>query len=129
MNQEQVDRAIGMVAQAAERLGYEGARIWPQMVGITFVQSLCGLILGPLVLLAAIIGYRRLWARREAEKALLSERGHYSALDEDMAAGMLMIFGGIGVVLLGAFVVLTIPGLVSSVIYPEAATVLKLVGK
>jgi hypothetical protein len=51
-----VDEFDRLITQAANSIGVEAVRIWPQVVGITFVQSLCNSALGLVILLAGFFG-------------------------------------------------------------------------
>jgi hypothetical protein len=131
-----MERLLEMIAAAAERLGFESVRIWPQMVMVTFVRSLAWLILDCIAVLVAIVGIcltvRWLRARhKEAakrRKAREARADYYYDSSDDMFDVMFPgAFLVVPFVMIGILAVSFIPYYLSAVLYPEATTVMNLV--
>jgi hypothetical protein len=138
---EVIDRLIA----AADRVGMEGARLWPDVVRITFVISVFWLIATPLfglALTAAANAIRvRLWRWADAEIAKEDARReqqrktgqHVSSIRDDEGAWIVKIGSGVllaAVVVVSCWTTLTFtPNNLAGTLYPEAKTVLDLAAK
>lgn len=129
MNPEQADRMVNLISQMAERLGYEGARLWPQMVAMTFVRSLCWLVVDPLIVLASVMIVRKLWGMRQAERQRIVQEGHYHSSVDTMGWDMVVTITSVACGVLSGIALCSMPGALTGVLFPEATTVLHLVGK
>jgi hypothetical protein len=121
-----VEKLADLLASAAERLGIEAARIWPQLVLWAFARHLADLVLevsvlavGAYVILRLVRWYRGFMGEDE-----------YGRGKPDHA-GALAVTAGVGVVLglVMLWAAVSVPRTVAGVVSPEAAAVLYLLGK
>lgn len=114
-----MDAFVALLREAAGVVGVEAVRLWPQIVAITFVQSLSLVVLdtGSATLFAVLM--RRCWRR------------HRQLVDRDgddwvpvIPASAAVVCGGLSLFCLW-MVTLQLPG----VLYPEAKTVLDLIAR
>lgn len=123
------------IARIAEQLGFQAARIWPQVVAVTWLTGIFWLIADPFIIAACVIAIvrsikmmltamRKATADFEAAKA----KDHYaSSFDYDSTGFMFAclalccVAGVIGLVVLVGF-----PDQLAAVLYPEAVTVMKI---
>lgn len=135
-----MDQLIALIASAAEKLGYETVRIWPQIVLVTFVRSLGYLVLDGFGLIVAIIGLCVVWRiamRRYAEandrvEAANAKEGRdpwsYSRSAPDLSDYVMSAtLFSLPFMAMGVIAALTAPYYLSAVLYPEAVTVMNLV--
>jgi hypothetical protein len=110
---EVIDRLMA----AAERIGMEGVRLWPDVVRITFLTSLFWAIVDPLIVAALAYGTLRLYRGAMADAVDSFDR-------EGVRIFSALLFVCAGLI---AFLALSYwPGALSGVFYPEAKTVLDL---
>lgn len=116
------DKLAEAIAQLAQRLGIEAARVWPQMVAMTWTQALVGLVTntGVLVLILGL----GLWLARRWWRAKKDDGGG-GGDDSDavflfgMAASLVAI-----VCLISAIVYLSwLPDAIAALAYPEPTTI------
>lgn len=112
-----MDTFVDLLREAAGKIGVESARLWPQVVGITFVQSLflAGLDLACAAGFAVLMV--RCWRARPAD-------------DDDEAWrrwGPLPVVGAACCGMLSLLCVWAISMQLPGVFYPEAKTVLDLI--
>lgn len=112
-------KAIAALTAAAERLGFEAIRIWPQVVGITFVRALFWTVVSLTLLALLIVALVRLWQHAK-------HRFEATKNDDEWSSAII-----ISTVLLAfvIFILFQLPDQLAAVFYPEAATVLRLMGK
>ncbi len=135
-----MDQLISLIVAAAQRLGFEAGRVWPDIVMVVFVRSLAFLVLDVVGLVGAIVGLvivarmiaRRYAAQRDAAAAYHDKRGKdpwatYTPgpdLSEYMFGGALAC---VPLVAVGLLCALTLPYNLAGALYPEAVTVIGLV--
>ena len=104
--------------KAAQQIGMEGVRLWPQMVRITFLGNLASLLMASALVAAGIVG------------AVVLLRTDWDAADQAMVkrciVGSVLLFIG---VLAGFTLVVSSPSWLSGIFYPEARTVLDLASR
>src|SRR6266568_4644265 len=91
------------IARVAEQLGFQAARIWPQVVMVTWVTSLFWVIADPVIFFGSLIGIVRIWrfgwtqvnrANDEYDEAKKADpRGYTSRLDHDPTSAVLVCLG------------------------------------
>jgi hypothetical protein len=124
-----MDKLVDLLGKAAEIVGVQAVRLWPQLVGITFVQSVFWSVVSVVAIVAVIwaecwFGFKafpRLWKWAvEGESSPYSDGGCYVAVTFLVLvagiAGALFLWG-----LLSALAT-NLPG----VFYPEAQAVINL---
>lgn len=116
---ESIKQITDLVVHIASQLGFEAARIWPQMVLITWTKSLCYLIIDLVVIVGLLVGVP------------IIVRRCYARWDQSGDEGPLLLLVGtvfVGVVAM-VIAVLDLPGEITGVMWPEAKTVLQLAGR
>jgi hypothetical protein len=123
------------IVEIADRLGFEAARLWPQVVAIVWVKSLCYLVMQlafvPLVWAALLVYWLKFFRpaigqyRDDLRKA--GERRY--AVEEPIGWIAGLIVGAVAASFITVLVVSLIPDNIAGVLYPEATTVLRLAGK
>lgn len=119
--EESLTKIINALVAASDQLGFHTARLWPQVVAITFVKSLT-------VLLALLTA--GLMSTLVANHARLKQ-SQYEGSSEDLWtlwSLILIISTAISVSTLLIFLTV-LPDNIANIIYPEASTVLHLIGK
>jgi hypothetical protein len=131
-----LNRFMDLLVQAADKVGMEGARLWPQIVLVTFVTNLVGLIIvlaveallvvGTACLIRLSVTNIRAENRRKAED---QANGRYHSYTDYSTDGwyVLATIPTICTFVVGLFLLILIPNLVAGVIAPEAVTVLNIV--
>jgi hypothetical protein len=126
-----------VVARVAEQLGFQTARIWPQVVMVTWVTSLFWAIADPLIVVAAVVGIVLLARRTLAEiastriaydKAVADKPGSYAYKSDYDAMGWTMT-GAMGCLLLAFVASIALshfPDQLAGALYPEATTILRI---
>lgn len=114
------------LAQIAEKLGFEAARIWPQAVMITWVQSLFWLIVDPLMLIVSIAGPVKFWSRIVTELNKPEE----GTIDDctSIALAIASLITLIALVI-AIDILVSFPRVLTGFLYPEATTALQLLGR
>jgi hypothetical protein len=115
-----------LIVRAAEQLGYEAARIWPQIVMITFVQSLFWLVVDPLFwLMYVVLGLKIFGAWKQFkvrhDENEFSDRGDFIL----GSVAVWALFVVLGLLVMSATLPYY-PSYVSGVLYPEATTVMNM---
>ena len=122
------EQVLQRLVDAAEKLGYEAARLWPQMVAITWFKAIAAIamwsLLVPLLLGVGVWLIRK--AHRAEAEARAQDRFRSGAGDIYQIPGFVfLVYAGVAV-LVG---ILSIPDVGADLLYPEARTVLRMVGK
>jgi len=119
------DKLAETLAQIAERLGFEAVRVWPQIVMLTWLEAVFWVIVDPIIIALALVGFFKALHRFKATKDSTSETDTFEDFPEPLLAAMVMVIcAGIAFSFLFGFA-----GYLPAVFYPEAKTVLKLAGK
>jgi hypothetical protein len=118
---EKLAEAMGLLTKAAQSIGVEAVRLWPQMVGITFVRSVFTAALLVAVLIWGVVLLRKYLAYIGPVLA-----GKTELFDLEPFT---VIIGGSFVASLILLPLLLMPDALAGVFYPEAKTVLDLVTK
>jgi hypothetical protein len=134
------DKVSQAIVDAAEQLGFQAARIWPQIVMVTWITSLFWAILDPILIGAAV--YLSIRMVRSTHAVVKQNKADYQAAQA--AAGsryvssldyysmewvMLCVVIVVVLVCVGGAAATNWPNVLAGAFYPEAVTVLKLAGK
>jgi hypothetical protein len=115
---EVIDRLIA----AADRVGMEGARLWPDVVRITFLTSVFWAVETPLMVAAILYGAYRV------HRGFTGAADEADVYDRDMVRFFCVMTWGVCAAV--AFSMLSYwPNSLSGVFFPEAKTVLDLAAK
>lgn len=122
--QQALARVLDEMVKAAEAIGVQGVRLWPQLVGITFVKNLAWAVFIPIVWIVIGVLVLRIfkWLRAydEALPIASADKGFLTFIAViSIIAWILLVF-----ITFGLFATH-----VAGVFYPEAATVLDLLSK
>lgn len=122
--QQALARVLDEMVKAAEAIGVQGVRLWPQLVGITFVKSLAWSVIIPIAwIVMGILALRVFKWLRSYDEAMpkgSSDKGFPTFV---AVAGIICWL----VLVLITFDLFA--GHVAGVFYPEAATVLDLLSR
>ncbi len=122
-----MDKLAELIAGAAERLGIEAVRVWPQIVMVTWIRSLVYLAMIVALYVATYVICRRVaaWITRPRSD------GEYVFGDDE--TGFMQFLGefvGGAVLAIGLMIATrSLPDVMAGVFAPEAMTVLRMVGK
>lgn len=112
-----VAELLDALMRAAQQIGAEGIRLWPQMVGITWLKGVASLVGGPLLaLLFAGV------AAASARVAANADSGEWAEIPGVMGA----VLAGAAALTVTIIVLVTLGDSLAAVFYPEAQTVLNL---
>jgi hypothetical protein len=122
--EQQVTDILAALTKAANQLGVQAIRLWPEMVRVTFIKGLTSLMCPPLVI--GLLIWLAVLCMMSAQSESKDSPDRIGSGDgwAFLAAGMAVV----AVMLLVVWVVV-IPGAVAAVLAPEATTVLNLIGK
>ena len=114
-----MEQFVALFQNVAEQLGMQAARLWPQVVMITFVKSLTNVVGELLIIVTSAVTIRRVWPWA------------WHITDESGDNGTLFLASGLTAVgvILSLIMLADLPNQLSGTFYPEAATVLRLIGK
>jgi hypothetical protein len=129
------------IVRVAEQLGFQAARIWPQVVMVTWITSLFWTIVDPLLICAAAIGIVRVWryawgavarANNAYDEAVaVAGKGPYSShvsrFDYDPSWVVITCIVAATAMFIGATAALiAFPDQLAGTLYPEARTVIRI---
>ena len=120
--QQALARVLDEMIKAAEAIGVQGIRLWPQLVGLTFVTSVfkCGV--------ASLVGLFLLYAMFAYPKRLFA--WNKTLTGEDAGWGIAFAVVSVVACIFGlAGVVSVIGSNIGGIFFPEAQTVLNLLEK
>jgi uncharacterized protein YacL len=114
-----MEKFFEQLAIITEKLGFTAERVWPQIVQITFVQSLTELVIGLVFFVLSLFVFRELvkLSIRKVREAVNDEHDHYIAF---------AVLSGVVVALLGVLFLTQLPSNISGVLFPEAMTILEM---
>lgn len=125
-----------VIVELARKLGLEAARVWPQVVMVTWVTSLFWAVACPVLVVASGVAIWRIiaWAHstitsNEAafKAAKANASGYVSSFDYDSMNAYLVCIPVVLIAVMVALVALVSwPDNIAGALYPEAVTVLKL---
>lgn len=122
--QRALARVLDEMVKAAEAIGVQGVRLWPQLVGITFIKNIAWSVFIPIAwIVTGVIVYRVFKSLREFDTTL-KPNDENKGFPTFVAIGtvvcwMVIIFATFG----------TFAYHISGVFFPEAATVLDLLAR
>lgn len=120
-----MDAFIELLREAGGKVGIEAIRLWPQIVGITFVKSVFWTVATPLLVVAWVVATRWLRGKARALNAADRDMDRFDTFAVTASAVLLVAIGGF----LVAALVSDWPNNIVGVFYPEAKTVLDLITK
>ncbi len=109
-----MEQIVQMLVNATDKLGFEAMRIWPQVVAITFVKGLFWIVADIIILVGGALGM--LWLIRRCQATV---DNYFSSTPI-----LLMVYVALLVIML-----CSLPDQIAAVLYPEAVTVLRMIGK
>lgn len=112
-----------LIIQTAEKLGMEAARIWPQVVMVTWVRGVFWSVVDPIIFVLCVIGLIKLI--RVGIEEYQREKVYY--LDDSMGLFIFLTFGGVGLIFFTLLSLISWPDQLTAAFYPEAVTVMNLV--
>jgi hypothetical protein len=119
--EKNVERAIQdfatLLTNAATSLGFEAARLWPQVVMITFVKSVWSIVIFNVMLIPAIAFPIRVWRWFRAQP---------DTWEHSDDVGWFIGAVGASVIFLGVYLA-SMPEALVGVVSPEAKTVMDIV--
>jgi hypothetical protein len=122
------------IVEMADRLGFEAARLWPQVVAITWLKSLCYLVLQVALIVILWTALTIYWLKffkpaigRYYDE--LRKGGDRRYVEEPIGWVAGLIVGGVMALFVTLLVASEMPHNIAGVVYPEATTVLRLAGK
>lgn len=110
-----------LIQQGADVVGIEAARLWPSIVMVHWIVALVDLVFVPV-----IVGVVSLCGLKMA-RAAVSDKA--SRADTEMIWGGSAIFIGIFALLLSVAYAFSFSTMISTLFYPEASYVVKLIDK
>ena len=128
------DKAVELLRDIADKLEMEFARVWPQIVLVTWVQSICYLIINTFLVVGCSIAIVKIITAtmahvRRQEKAYTEAQAKKTVYSTDFDSMGHVFAAGCAVVVLGLiwFFALSVwPTQLSGVLFPEAQTVINL---
>lgn len=115
-----MDQFADLLKQGAEVVGVQTARLWPQVVGITFVRSVFFSLVAVVLIIVAglLVKYPITWARDDLN-------------DPRSDGGIAFLSIGLGALLAAVVVVsaISLGDNLPGVFFPEAKAVLDIVGR
>lgn len=113
-----MDQLGQVLAQVASQLGLAASALWPQLVAVTFYESLAWAVLDPLILAAMT------WAAFRVAPWVIEHGGW----DDDFngAAVFVVVIGGACYLVLFALIVTGYPDVLAGVFAPQGMTAYRL---